>query len=198
MKNLRLKPDIHKQQAIVKVTFAYDRELIDLIKKQKGARWSQTLKTWYFVKRDFQLNRFYESLKGQVFVDYSQLKKACSITPTSSKTSKASQTEMQLPKGYKEQLILKRYSQNTVRTYSSCFLKFKEYFGGKDINSLSNVDIKGFLLHLIQEKRVSPSTQNQYINAIKFYYEKVLKQARMSFAMERPNKAKKLPEVLTE
>ena len=105
---------------------------------------------------------------------------------------------MQLPEGYKEQLILKRYSQNTVKTYSSCFLKIKEYFGGKDINSLSNADIKGFLLHLIQEKRVSPSTQNQYINAIKFYYEKVLKQARMSFAMERPNKAKKLPEVLTE
>ena len=198
MKNLRLKPDIHKQQAIVKVTFAYDLELIDLIKKQKGARWSQTLKTWCFVKRYFQLKRFYESLKGQVFVDYSQLKKASSITPTSSKTSKASQTEMQLPEGYKEQLILKRYSQNTVKTYSSCFLKFKEYFGGKDINSLSNADIKSFLLHLIQEKRVSPSTQNQYINAIKFYYEKVLKQARMSFAMERPNKAKKLPEVLTE
>lgn len=105
---------------------------------------------------------------------------------------------MQLPEGYKEQLILKRYSQNTVKTYCSCFLKFKEYFGGKDINSLSNADIKSFLLHLIQEKRVSPSTQNQYINAIKFYYEKVLKQARMSFAMERPNKAKKLPEVLTE
>jgi hypothetical protein len=48
MKNLRLKPDIHKQQAIVKVTFAYDRELIDLIKKQKGARWSQCVEKQVF------------------------------------------------------------------------------------------------------------------------------------------------------
>ena len=101
MKNLRLKPDIHKQQAIVKVTFAYDLELIDLIKKQKGARWSQTLKTWCFVKRYFQLKRFYESLKGQVFVDYSQLKKASSITPTSSKTSKESKPKCNCLKGIK-------------------------------------------------------------------------------------------------
>jgi hypothetical protein len=52
MKNLRLKPDIQKQQAIVKVTFAYDRELIDLIKKQKGARWSQ-----YVEKQVFKMNK---------------------------------------------------------------------------------------------------------------------------------------------
>jgi hypothetical protein len=37
MKNLRLKPDIHKQQAIFKATSAYDHERFDLIKKQKGA-----------------------------------------------------------------------------------------------------------------------------------------------------------------
>jgi hypothetical protein len=37
MKNLRLLPDIHRQQKIIKAAFAYDRELIDLVKKQKGA-----------------------------------------------------------------------------------------------------------------------------------------------------------------
>ena len=59
MKNLRLLPDIHGQQKIIKAAFAYDRELIDLVKKQEGACWSQSLKTWYFIKKDFQLNRFY-------------------------------------------------------------------------------------------------------------------------------------------
>ena len=34
MKNLRLIPDVHKQQAIVKVDFAYDKALLDLVKKQ--------------------------------------------------------------------------------------------------------------------------------------------------------------------
>jgi hypothetical protein len=37
MRNLRLNPDIHKQQAIIKATSACDQERIDLTKKQKGA-----------------------------------------------------------------------------------------------------------------------------------------------------------------
>ena len=35
-------------------------------------------------------------------------------------------------------------------------------------------EIKRFLLHLIEKEKVSASTQNQYINTVKLYYEKVL------------------------
>ena len=198
MKNLRLIPDIHRQQKIIKAAFAYDRELIALIKSQKSARWSQSMQSWYFPKKDFQLNRFYQSFKGKAFIDYSQLQKKSSTAPFSKKVPKESKPEIQLPKGFKEQLILKRYSQNTVKTYCSCLLKFKGHFKGQDIDSLSKEEINTFLLYLVQEKKVSPSTQNQYINAIKFYYEKVLKQPRMAYVLERPNRAKKLPKVLTE
>lgn len=198
MKNLRLIPDIHRQQKIIKAAFAYDRELIALIKSQKSARWSQSMQSWYFPKKDFQLNRFYQSFKGKAFIDYSQLQKKSSTAPFFKKVPKESKPEIQLPKGFKEQLILKRYSQNTVKTYCSCLLKFKGHFKGQDIDSLSKEEIKTFLLYLVQEKKVSPSTQNQYINAIKFYYEKVLKQPRMAYVLERPNRAKKLPKVLTE
>lgn len=38
MKNLLLFPEIHYQQAIVKVTFSFDKEVIALVKNQKGAR----------------------------------------------------------------------------------------------------------------------------------------------------------------
>ena len=37
MKNLQLIPDIHQHKSIVKVSFAYDRELIALLKLQNGA-----------------------------------------------------------------------------------------------------------------------------------------------------------------
>ena len=36
MKNLRLTPDFHKPHAIVKAEFAFDKELIALVKSQKG------------------------------------------------------------------------------------------------------------------------------------------------------------------
>ena len=198
MKYLQLIPDMHRQQKIIKAMFAYDRELIALIKSQKSARWSQSLQSWYFPKKDFQLNRFFQSFKDKAFIDYSPLKKAPSTTPLAKKSSKESTPEIQLPKGFKEQLILKRYSQNTVKTYCSCLLKFKDYFKGQNIDSLSKEEINSFLLHLIQEKKVSPSTQNQYINAIKFYYEKVLRRSKMIFEIERPRKEKQLPNVLSK
>ena len=111
-------------------------------------------------------------MKGKIYVDYSKLKDNTS-TPKSI-ISKPSKKTISLPEAYEEQLILKRYSQNTIKTYSSCFLKFMAFFENKSIDLLTKKEIKTFLLHLIQHEKVSPSTQNQYINAIKFYYEKVL------------------------
>jgi hypothetical protein len=37
MQNLKLIPDIYRQQKIVKAVFDYNQELITLVRKQKGA-----------------------------------------------------------------------------------------------------------------------------------------------------------------
>jgi integrase/recombinase XerD len=196
MKNLRLIPDIHRHKSIVKASFAYFRELIALIKLQNGARWSQTHQSWYFSKKDFQLNTLYQALKGKVYLDYSKLN---TNTPTAKNLiSKPPKNSVVLPRAYNEQLILKRYSKNTIKTYSSCFHKFMGFFEKKSIDLLTKKDIKTFLLHLIQHEKVSTSTQNQYINAIKFYYEKVLKQPKVDITIERPRKQNRLPKIISE
>ena len=56
MNNLRLIPDTHRHEPIEKASFTYDRELIALVKAQKGARWSQTLRSWYFLTKEFMIN----------------------------------------------------------------------------------------------------------------------------------------------
>ena len=95
MKNLRLIPDIHRQQHIVKANFAFDKELIALVKKQTGVRWSQTLKCWYFSKADFNLNTFYKNFEGSAFIDYSQLKQQSDLIK---------KTTIKIAKEYLEQL----------------------------------------------------------------------------------------------
>ena len=55
MKNLRLIPDTNRPEPIVKASFAYDQELITLIKPQKGAPWSQTIQSWCFSKKEKKL-----------------------------------------------------------------------------------------------------------------------------------------------
>jgi len=54
-----------------------------------------------------------------------------------------------------------------------------------------------FLLNLVK-RDFSKSTQNQYINAIKFYFEKVLRRPRKTYHIDRPLKDKFLPTVLAK
>lgn len=64
--------------------------------------------------------------------------------------------------------------------------------------NLTENDISSYQDYLVQKRRVSISTQNQAINAIKFYYEKVLKRSKMDFYIDRPFREKKLPEIISE
>ncbi len=73
-----------------------------------------------------------------------------------------------------EKLIRLNYSWQTVKTYKSCFQAFLRYYSGKEVQEITKAEIESYLVHLIREKGIAPSTQNQIINAIKFYYEKVL------------------------
>jgi site-specific recombinase XerD len=63
---------------------------------------------------------------------------------------------------------------------------------------LTEIEIRNYLLYVVERKKLSRSTQNQCINAIKFFYEKVLGQDRKVYHLERPMKERKLPEVLSQ
>ncbi len=71
-------------------------------------------------------------------------------------------------------LVELRYSERTLRIYSSMFEEFINYYSREDIDSLNEKQIIAFLRYLVSERKVSVSYQNQAINAIKFYYERVL------------------------
>lgn len=101
-----------------------------------------------------------------------------------------------------EEFILKlkelRYSESTIRTYSDLFREFINYHFRYDIKTIDEPTIIAYLRYLVMERKVSPSYQNQAINAIKFYYERVLGGNRKFFFVERPLKEKTLPVVLSE
>jgi site-specific recombinase XerD len=67
----------------------------------------------------------------------------------------------------------------------------------KKIDEITEPEIVAYTRYLVQERGVSASTQNQAINAIKFYYEKVKGGGRKFYQLERPIKEKKLPTVLS-
>ena len=100
-------------------------------------------------------------------------------------------------KKIKKTLIVRAYSPNTISTYLACLNYFKNYFKGSKIDDLSKEDIIDYLFHLIKNN-YSKSTQNQHINAIKFYFEKCLGKKREFYHIDRPIKDKKLPIILSK
>ncbi|MDA3837669.1 MAG: tyrosine-type recombinase/integrase [Candidatus Delongbacteria bacterium] len=100
-------------------------------------------------------------------------------------------------KRYKELLELKNYSKATLKSYGYCFDLFLEHFNNVDINTLTKEDITNFL-YKEHQKGLSYGYQNQIINAIKFYYEKVLKRKRELYDIPRAKRPQKLPTVFSE
>lgn len=101
-------------------------------------------------------------------------------------------------KKYKELLIQKRYSNNTQNIYCNYFKDFIVYFQDKKLEGVTTEQINAYLLELIRKKDISTSRQNQRINAIKFFYEKVLGKNKQYYGIHRPNKEHKLPKVLSK
>ena len=95
-----------------------------------------------------------------------------------------------------ELLRLKRYSYLTVKTYKNAFRLFLKYYDEFVPQDITEAQIRAYLMFKVTQK-VSESLQNQIINAIKFYYEKVLGQERKTYYLPRPKMPEKLPNVLT-
>ena len=98
---------------------------------------------------------------------------------------------------YIQLLKLKNYSQSTLKSYGYCFDLFLDHFQNVDIKELTKEDITDFLYKEYQ-KGLSYGYQNQIINAIKFYYEKVLKRKKELYDIPRAKRPRKLPTVFSE
>ena len=198
---IKLTPGVHKQQPVIRVMFKYNKLILNQLKTSTNARWSATMKCWYFYERDFYLNIFFMALTELAYIDYSQLKNRQGVPHSDSGTNvlltKHSQ-HIELPGGYFKRLEQKRYSKNTIKIYLSYFKDFVKYFNGRDLENIDKDEINKYILDLIKNNGISPSQQNQRINAIKFYYEKVLGRDRQTYSIERPGNEKRLPSVLSK
>lgn len=97
----------------------------------------------------------------------------------------------------KRWLVIKRYSYQTSKSYCYQLKRFFSFYSNHSPSQLNKKDILDYLHYLIKQKRIAENTQNQIINAIKCYYEKVLGYPRTYYAIDRPKKAFQLPEVLS-
>lgn len=191
---------------VIWIIFKYNQLLIRLIKAIPHSRWHHIKKAWYIPGRYFSLEDFIERMSDYANIECSE--KVYSEIEYSkiegSETDALTINKHQIPdnqkilEAYLRILQQKRYSVSTLKTYTSYFRQFLEYFASDRLNQLSIEQINSYILELVNKSGISPSQQNQRINSIKFYYEKVLGRKKGYYNIERPRKERKLPTVLTK
>lgn len=98
----------------------------------------------------------------------------------------------------RRKLEVGRYSPRSITVYMGAVKQLFMHFPRKHPNDIRTEDIEAFQHHLAMVRRVSNSTLNQAVNAIRYYYMNVVGDARRVTFIERPRKEKKLPTVLSE
>jgi len=92
----------------------------------------------------------------------------------------------------------RRYSPNTIKTYTNAIITFLLYYNDKEIPAISHDDIIKFNNHYILANKYSSSFQNQVINAIKLFLKTIEKTSIDLDYIHRPKKEKLLPNVLSK
>ena len=162
---------ISDKNGSISVQFPYNREYISKIKNINGHRWHPEEKVWT--------------------VPYSEFEKLLSVFEADEVKV---DTALYL-KALEKELKTRKYSQKTLKSYMYYNKEFLD-FTGKRPEKIRNEDVKNYLLYLVEEKDASASTLNIAINALKFYYGKILKKDFI-YRVKRPKKDKRLPVVLS-
>jgi integrase/recombinase XerD len=99
---------------------------------------------------------------------------------------------------FKNYMNYRRYSGNTIKTYSDALEVFFRFFPNKKLESLTIEDIIHFNNDYILRKNLSSSYQNQVINAIKLFYRNRFNKTMEVDFIQRPRREKRLPNVLSK
>jgi site-specific recombinase XerD len=169
----------------IALLFDYNLQTIAQIKTIQGRKWSVSEKVWHIALVENYVDVLNKQFSGKItFKIKSQPEQK--VHP------------QKIPPEYLETLKLKNYSEPTLKTYRHHFQRFLNYYPNTKLEDITHEQIRKYLLYLVEEKNYSTSAQNQAINSIKFYYEKVLGKPVEKYYVPRPRKEKKLPEILSE
>ncbi|MGV3696926.1 site-specific tyrosine recombinase/integron integrase [Flavobacterium sp.] len=168
-------PGTHRNAAVIFISFDKDDSLISEIKKLDEAHWSQSKKFWYVADTHENRKRFGMEQPPESLPDVEGLKGI---------------------EQFKMHLKSKRYSENTVKTYSEALKSFLVFYRNKPIDSITNDDIIIYHNDFILKNGLSASYQNQIINAIKLFFMIVGNRTVEVEKIHRPRREKKLPNVL--
>ena len=167
----------HKGTPRIAIFFEKDATLISRIKTFEDALWSASKRYWHLP--DTEQNRLHFKLP----LGHTLLPNTEGIANIET---------------FKRYLLSKRYSPNTIKTYSEALKSFLTFCNTKAIKEISNEDVIAYNNDYILKNKFSSSYQNQIVNAIKLFF-KIIKETAIEIdKVHRPKREKVLPNVLSK
>ncbi|WP_225556558.1 tyrosine-type recombinase/integrase [Flavobacterium columnare] len=173
----------HRGEKVIWITFIKDFVLIQQLRERfPSVKWSNSNKAWYLPDLP--------SLRQALELDDNAVgEKLLGLIAPENK---------QAFENFIDQLKLKAYSSNTIRVYTTEFAHLLRTIKHYPVNELSQERLKDYFLYCIKKEKVKENHLNSRINAVKFYFEKVLHCEKMFFDIPRPKAPKLLPKMLTK
>jgi site-specific recombinase XerD len=192
---ITLKKVIHRKKIRLLLEFKYNQHVIDKIKDTGIYTWSKTLKGWYTLYNEENINYLKQLLKSDAKfkIDTSNFEKT-----TIKVKHKYLEKNNTIVESYKKYLKGKYYSESTIKTYSAFIADFLNYIKHTPINNISNRHVETFIEDVFVPKKYSVSTHRQLISAIKLFKAFNPSCQIDELNLKRPKKSRILPTVLSK
>ena len=220
METVTLKPLLHRCAEHIALQFENNTAINNLVRSIAGIKWSRTHGCWHLPVSKENIAAIKSELNGHVHFDATALNEYLakrrqvaasqvqnnvqivvpkSIRPLATTTAwKLSANNLKALNRFMEELKLKAYSASTQRTYRTEFLQLLNLLKEKPVDSLTGDDLRRYFIYCSEQRKLTENTLHSRINAIKFYYEQVLKREKFFWTIPRPKKKLMLPKVLNE
>lgn len=104
------------------------------------------------------------------------------------------------PGGLEDALVdkirVRQYARSTEKSYVGWYRDYVHFHGLRHPAEMAEPEVEAFLTHLARNRKVAPATQNQALNALIFFYRKVLNVDLKGIDALRARERKKIPVVL--
>ena len=173
----------HRGKNVIFIAFPYSAELLSAFRERfPSAKWSKSRKMWYLP-------------------DLPAIRKILKMAPEeygSRLIAKIHPVNHAAFQQFIQQLVLKAYSENTIRMYTSEFAQLLIALKSHSAETLTPEKLKSYFLYCVEKLRMKETQMNGRINAVKFYYEQVLHRPKMFFDIPRPKTPLTLPRMLSK
>ncbi len=189
----------HRGEKRIAIKFGFDAIMQNEVRKFNDLKWSKTLGSWHVP--DTNANRLLLNLLPAECDVITEILYPAGVNMAvdlgRDLKNLPDDTNVRLEK-YEYWLRSKRYSDNTIKTYTQALRSFLIFFTGKPLSAIDNNDIIRYNNEYILKNKLSASYQNQAVNAIKLFFRKIENTKIEADGIERPKRPKLLPNVLSK